>query len=177
MNTLLNVWKIFIEVYTLYSYYFCVPDLVCVFCIPWNGYTVTSYNTSKQFLMSIEEWMNTVLHCKAGYMRPGTTWAREMNFGMNNAPVAGSIIWSLDLQSSTLPLYHSCPPSVLKLTELYIFWFCPLAALTASVILGRAKSTRMPACSEERSTAPLSRSLASAAKEMSYAHNNKPISK
>ena len=36
-----------------------------------------------------------------GYIGPGTTCANEMNFGMNHAPDAGSIIQPVDLQPST----------------------------------------------------------------------------
>ena len=37
------------------------------------------------------------------------TWANEMNFVMNHAPGAGSIVRPVDQQSSVLPLYHGCP--------------------------------------------------------------------
>ena len=46
--------------------------------------------------------------CKA-ILGPGTIWANKMNFGIKNAPGAGSIDQPLDQQSSTLPLYHGRP--------------------------------------------------------------------
>ena len=51
---------------------------------------------------------NTILY----YTGPGTTWANEMNFGMNHAPGAGLIARPVDLQSSVLPLCHDCPHKV-----------------------------------------------------------------
>ena len=47
--------------------------------------------------------MNGVLGHSArlyGYAGPGTTWANEMNFIMNYAPVAGWIAQLIDLQST-----------------------------------------------------------------------------
>ena len=37
-----------------------------------------------------------------GYTGCGTTWADEMNFGINHAPGAGWIAWPVDLQSNTV---------------------------------------------------------------------------
>ena len=44
-------------------------------------------------LMQINETNGVSCHGVAlyGYTRPGTTWAYEMNFGMNHVPRAGSI--------------------------------------------------------------------------------------
>ena len=50
--------------------------------------------------------MNGVLgHDSAlsGYTGPGTTWANEMNFGMEHAPGAGSL---LDMLTCSPVLYH-----------------------------------------------------------------------
>ena len=51
----------------------------------------------------------TILHCKA-VLGWGATWANEINFGMNHAPVAGSIAQPVDQQSSALPLCYDPPP-------------------------------------------------------------------
>ena len=73
----------------------------------------------------MNEWMNDVsshshshshnsaLEC---YTRPVTTWANEMNFGRTHAPGAGSIAQPVDLQSSSLLLYHASPtpPNISK---------------------------------------------------------------
>ena len=41
-----------------------------------------------------------------GYTGLGTTWAHEMNLGLNHAPDAGSIVRPVDQQSSVLPLCY-----------------------------------------------------------------------
>ena len=43
------------------------------------------------------------MHLK-GYTGLGTMWVNEMNFVMNHAPCAGSIVRPVDQQSSALPL-------------------------------------------------------------------------
>ena len=56
--------------------------------------------------------MNGVLGHAAAWKRytgQGTTWADEMNYGMNHAPGARPIARPVDLQSSMLPLCYSCP--------------------------------------------------------------------
>ena len=45
-----------------------------------------------------------IQHCKAIIIDPVTTWANEMNFGMNHAPGAGSIYRPIDQYSPVL--YH-----------------------------------------------------------------------
>ena len=47
----------------------------------------------------------TILNCKA---MMETSWADEMNFGMNHAPCAISITHPVDLQSTVFPFvaYH-----------------------------------------------------------------------
>ena len=40
-----------------------------------------------------------------GYTGPGTTWANEINLGLNHVPGAGSITWPVDLTCS-LAHYH-----------------------------------------------------------------------
>ena len=51
------------------------------------------------------------------YTGLGTTWANEMNIGVNHAPHAGSIARPVDLQSNTLPLCYDSPLPVYKLTR------------------------------------------------------------
>ena len=41
-----------------------------------------------------------------GYTGLGTTWAYQINFGINHAPGAGSNTWSADMLSSVLPRCH-----------------------------------------------------------------------
>ena len=56
--------------------------------------------------------MNAVLGNNSAledYAVPWTTWANEINFGMNHAPGAGSIAQPVDLQSNALPLCYECP--------------------------------------------------------------------
>ena len=45
-------------------------------------------------------------------IRQGTPWTDEMNFLTNHAPCAGSIAWSVDQQSSELPLVLFPPPHI-----------------------------------------------------------------
>ena len=50
--------------------------------------------------------MNAVLSNDSaleGYTGPGTTWANEMNFVIEYAPGAGSIVRPVDQQSGMLP--------------------------------------------------------------------------
>ena len=62
-------------------------------------------------MCSLNELMSSVLGNSSalqGYTGPGTTFANEMNFGMNHAPGARSICQNVNLQSSVL-LCYGCP--------------------------------------------------------------------
>ena len=45
----------------------------------------------------------------SGFTGQMTTWVNEINFSLNHAPGAGSIVCPVALQSSMLSLYYDCP--------------------------------------------------------------------
>ena len=53
-----------------------------------------------------------------GYAGLGTTWANKMNFGMNNALVAGSITRPVDMQFCVLSLLLVLPPDFDEYNEI-----------------------------------------------------------
>ena len=73
----------------------CVITVMCAF---------KNYTSQKSRLPG--QWFCTV---RLYWTRE--TWAIEINFNMNHAPGAGSIIRPVDQQSSTLPLSYGCLPS------------------------------------------------------------------
>ena len=86
--------------------------LLCKYWHPWQethiGYIMHSFGQGKFTSEMISVLgQDSILQ---GYTGPGTTWANGMNFSMNHAPGAALIAWLVDLQSSALPLWYSCPP-------------------------------------------------------------------
>ena len=43
--------------------------------------------------------MATILHCKLTLIKPGVTWAYDMNFVMNHVPGAGSIATDSEVEA------------------------------------------------------------------------------